>query len=314
VRVSVIIPCYNYGRFLGEAIASVRRQTVEDLEIIVVDDGSTDETPEVLAGIRDPRLRSLRTVNGGISAARNAGLDRASGEYLAFLDADDRWLPTKLERQLAMMDGEPGLGMVFTNFSRFDETGTFPKTQFDFIPELGRVPARPSVAGGGFVLTGETFESLLPLGQFATWVQTVLVRHDLVGDLRFPPRRIFNEDRHYMTRVYTRVRAGFITDPLVEVRRHGGNSYEHPEERMEPDVIALRELLHEALTPRQREVLIRRIGNAWSGVGYYHFWNGAARTSLRAYLHAMGYPGQRVGAVTHLLTLPFRSFLPRPQG
>ena len=187
MRVSVIIPTYNYGRFLAEAIASVQRQTVQDLEIIVVDDGSTDETPAVLSAIREPRLRSLRIANGGISAARNTGLELATGEYLAFLDADDRWVPDKLERQLALMESEPGLGLVFSNFSRFDQHGTFPKTQFDFIPDLARLPVRPSRAGGGLVLSGETFASLVPLPQFATWVPTVLLRREAVQHLRFPP-------------------------------------------------------------------------------------------------------------------------------
>jgi len=311
VRVSVIIPTYNYGRFLAEAIASVQRQTVQDLEIIVVDDGSTDETPAVLSAIREPRLRSLRIANGGISAARNTGLELATGEYLAFLDADDRWVPDKLERQLALMESEPGLGLVFSNFSRFDQHGTFPKTQFDFIPDLARLPVRPSRAGGGLVLSGETFASLVPLPQFATWVQTVLLRRDAVQQLRFPPRHIFNEDSHYMMRVYALVRAAFITEPLVEVRRHGNNSYESAVERLEPDAIMFRSLMDEPLSPEQRKVLIRRIGRAWRAVGYYHFWNGTARASARAYLRALRYPGGRRQAFTHLLALPVRSLIRR---
>jgi glycosyltransferase involved in cell wall biosynthesis len=122
--VSVVIPCFNYGRFLPEAVDSVLSQGVTDLEVIIVDDGSTDETPEVVARLTDPRIRAYRFQNGGNSAARNHGIELARGEFLAFLDADDRWLPGKLERQLALLEAEPGVGMVFTDFRRFDDHGS----------------------------------------------------------------------------------------------------------------------------------------------------------------------------------------------
>lgn len=99
--VSVVIPTYNRAALAVEAVASVLAQTHGDLECLVVDDGSTDHTAQVLGGLDDPRLRILRTPNRGVSAARNLGLFLARGEWLALLDSDDLWKPGKLARQLA---------------------------------------------------------------------------------------------------------------------------------------------------------------------------------------------------------------------
>lgn len=99
--VSVILPTYNRARTLERAVRSVLAQTQPDLELLVVDDGSTDHTSQVLAGIHDPRLHVIRQDNRGPAAARNAGIAAARGDWLAFQDSDDEWLPHKLAAQLA---------------------------------------------------------------------------------------------------------------------------------------------------------------------------------------------------------------------
>src|SRR4051812_5809700 len=98
--VSVVIPAYNYGRFLGAAIESVLGQSHAASEIIIVDGGSTDDTPEVAKGFSE--VTYIRQENLGVCAARNRGVEASGGEYIAFLDADDTWEPSKLKKQLAM--------------------------------------------------------------------------------------------------------------------------------------------------------------------------------------------------------------------
>ena len=105
-RVSVIIPTYNRSWCLSEAIDSVLSQTFQDMELIVVDDGSTDETPALLSRY-DDRLRCLRQTNRGVSVARNHGIQAANGALIAFLDSDDLWQPDKLARQVDFFDRQP---------------------------------------------------------------------------------------------------------------------------------------------------------------------------------------------------------------
>lgn len=107
-KVSVIIPAYNREHTIGRAMRSVLHQTFQDFEIIVVDDGSTDGTAKVIKRFRDPRIRHLHhEKNRGAAAARNTGIKAACGEYIAFLDSDDEWLPEKLDEQIGALQNAP---------------------------------------------------------------------------------------------------------------------------------------------------------------------------------------------------------------
>ncbi|MFW2438939.1 MAG: glycosyltransferase family 2 protein [Arenicellales bacterium] len=305
MTVSVIMPTYNYGKYLAEAISSVFSQSYQDLELIVVDDGSTDNTREVLAQISDPRLTKINIENSGVSVARNTGLNAASGKYIAFIDADDRWLPTKLEKQVTLFEAEPSVGLVFTNFSRFDNERVYPETLFEYVPELAEIPKRPVKTLNGYVITENTFSALASTGEMASWVQTILVRSEAVHDLRFPEGVKLCEDYHYMLRVYERVQAAYIDEPLVEVRRHGSNSYADAMQMLEPKAAVISMVLEDIESEYNRKVLNRRLGRAWSAIGYAHFWGGGALKSTRAYLKAMRYRGSTWNALKHILLLPF---------
>ena len=119
-RVSAIIPTYNYARYVAAAIKSVLAQSFKDLEIVVVDDGSTDETTETLRPFAE-RIRYIPQVHRGLAAARNVGIRVARGRYLAFLDSDDLWLPDKVSMQVARLDAEPAVGVVYCEAVLFDE-------------------------------------------------------------------------------------------------------------------------------------------------------------------------------------------------
>jgi glycosyltransferase involved in cell wall biosynthesis len=119
--VSAVVPAYNAARTLLAAVESILRQTVGDIEVIVVDDGSEDDTAEVARGIGDPRVRLVSQANGGASAARNTGIRNARGRYVAFLDADDLWLPDKLARQLALLGSRPNVHAVHCGATYVDD-------------------------------------------------------------------------------------------------------------------------------------------------------------------------------------------------
>jgi glycosyltransferase involved in cell wall biosynthesis len=111
-RVSVVVPAYNRADTLARAVDSALAQTLGDIEVLVVDDGSTDGTRALVEGWADPRVRYLaHDANRGVSAARNTGVEAARGEYVAFLDSDDEWLPRKLDRQLSVLE-DRGEGWV----------------------------------------------------------------------------------------------------------------------------------------------------------------------------------------------------------
>jgi glycosyltransferase involved in cell wall biosynthesis len=121
-RVTALINTYNYGRYLPFAINSVLNQTYPNIEIIVVDDGSTDHTPDVLAHYAG-RVRVVRTENGGQGHAFNVGIPLAQGDLLMLLDADDMWLPEKVERMVELAAKRPAAGMLYHRFQNIDRTG-----------------------------------------------------------------------------------------------------------------------------------------------------------------------------------------------
>ncbi len=124
-KVSVILPTYNRADLLPAAIDSVLGQSFTDFEVLVIDDGSQDDTRRVVAAIPDPRIHYFHQKNSGVSAARNRGLEVARGEYLAFLDSDDLFLPAKLAFQVAQLDADPALGMVAGGFRYIDWQGAW---------------------------------------------------------------------------------------------------------------------------------------------------------------------------------------------
>ncbi|AIY06226.1 glycosyl transferase family protein [Planococcus sp. PAMC 21323] len=121
-KVSVIIPTFNRSELLKKAIKSLEKQSHRNLEIIIIDDCSTDDTANVVAKMTDDRIIYLKhTINKGGSEARNTGLKRATGKFIGFLDSDDQWLPQKIEKQLAKFSEEPDVGVVYTGVQVVNE-------------------------------------------------------------------------------------------------------------------------------------------------------------------------------------------------
>lgn len=123
--ISVIVPAYNAQNTILETIASVRAQTFTDFELIIVDDGSSDRTLELLQNIQDSRIKLVTYENGGVSVARNRGVSLATSEYLAFIDADDLWTPDKLELQLAALQQHPTAGVAYSWTCFMERHGKF---------------------------------------------------------------------------------------------------------------------------------------------------------------------------------------------
>ncbi|MCK4820742.1 glycosyltransferase family 2 protein, partial [bacterium] len=151
--ISVVIPVYNKKAFIGRALLSAIRQSFRDIEIIVVDDGSTDQSSDVIKSIRDPRIKLISQNNQGVSAARNRGIAEASGNYVAFLDADDEWLPNYLETIMRMYRKFPDVGACASNYIIKTPDGHLKKANHKYariphwdgiIPNYFRVALGPS--------------------------------------------------------------------------------------------------------------------------------------------------------------------------
>lgn len=304
--VSTIICCYNYGRFVGEAIDSVLAQGVADHEVIVVDNASTDDTPQVLHRIRDPRLRIIRlNENVGFGGGHNVALSQARGEFLSFLDADDRWRPGKLKRELAIMASEPDVGLVFGDLVRFNERGYLPTTQFGLAPEFRKAPTVPTKCDTGRKLVGDCFETLVSYSPSVCWMQGMLVRRHLVGDVTFPTDRRRCPDLYYHLRIWPRVKAAYLDEPTAELRRHGANNTSNIA-ALDMDVCeTLKEFEAVArLTPAQGEALNRRLGRSCLGMGRMHLQHRHAVPALRLIFAATHYPTARGKAIQYLAAFP----------
>ena len=169
--VSVIIPVYNYDRYLGEAVESALNQTYGNLEVIVVDDGSTDRSGEVANSFAGRGVRYCHQVHAGIGPARNKGVESARGEFIAFLDADDRWPLEKLERQLKAFEDDPELEMVFGQALQLQNGAAWEAGINNKNPEglvAGMVPGTLLIKRDAFARVGQ-FQDGLKVGEFIDW-------------------------------------------------------------------------------------------------------------------------------------------------
>lgn len=205
-KVSAIIPTYNAMTYLSETVDSVLHQTFTDFELIIVDDGSSDRTVQWVSELEDPRVRLICQENQGATVARNTGITEARGEYIAFLDHDDLWHPTKLEKQVRCLDENPTVGLVHTWMVLVDEHGK----------STGRVMNSNA--------EGDIWKQLLEKNTVAS--SSVMLRRccfETVGV--FSPSRDFYtvEDWEFWIRIAAHYPFAMIKEPLLSWRQHANN-------------------------------------------------------------------------------------------
>ncbi|MDD5136952.1 MAG: glycosyltransferase [Candidatus Omnitrophica bacterium] len=202
--VSVNIPCYNSAPHIRETIASVLGQTLKDLEVIVVDDGSTDDTGKIVASFNDARIKYHYQANKGLSNARNKAIGMSGGEYIAFLDHDDVWVPTKLEKQVSLLNSHPEVAFAYSNY-------------FWLFPN-----GRQKLVLKGEQPRGNVLESFL--GDYPIGILTAMVRRQTIGSLGlyFDEGVTVCEDYDFFVRLAYAAQAGYIAEPLAFYRIHAG--------------------------------------------------------------------------------------------
>ncbi len=303
--VSVVMAAKNYGRFLAESVDSVRAQTVTDWELLIVDDGSTDDTPQVAARYRDDqRIRYVKSDRLGQTRAKNLGIDLSRGEIIAFLDADDVWLPTKLEKQLArFQDSSPG------------GTGFQPVQ-----PHLATIAAAQDSAPSGTVgvvfsrrtLINESGEQIaitqsidFPRGRVLSQLfsqnfvcfSSAIVRREvfsLVG--RFDPQWELAIDYDLWLRVAKHYAFDFVDEALVKYRTGHGNLSKKLADRV-GGVVAI---MHRNEANVSADVTAEGFASTYRTLGYV-MRKSEPVTSLKWYWKALMRPHQRLLTVKGML-------------
>lgn len=296
-KVSILLTCYNHLRFLGPCLDSVFCQTFRDFEVIAVDDGSTDGTREALASETRLDRLILTESNVGTYQALNLALAEANGEYVAVLNDDDVWAPRKLERQLALFEEHPDLGLVHTDGWFIDGDGE-------------RLEGTPLGFAFPRTETGDVLPALIYANKIIA--SAALVRRrcfDEVGT--FDPAYFGSGDWHMWLRVAERWRVGFVQEPLTFYRVHGANA-SHKLERIWRDDERLRLWIRSKYSDylssgRDRRTLARAFAHNEACLGTVFMLNGKPREARRAYLQSLRLRPTRAKSVLRLLG----TFLPR---
>jgi GT2 family glycosyltransferase len=303
-KVSIIIPAYNRAHLIGATLRSALRQTYTDYEIVVVDDGSTDDTESVVRSIA-PMARYISQANVGIPEVLNVCVRAAAGEYIAFLGSDDALAPKALEKQAAVLDANPTVGIVHGQAWLIDEQGTLTELQ------------KPAFATQSYVRSGrEEIEDLLMSNHIVA--TTVMVRKQCFDDVGYFDGRFgLYEDWNMWTRIFKQWDAGYVHEPLAFYRVHHGKSGSifkkaAPRKLESYRRIQVSDILNDPDIGPQVRHLRRRsyarhhytvaMHSLESGARWYGRWH-----ALRAVL--WGLPAD--GTSSSALRVLFRSFLPK---
>jgi glycosyltransferase involved in cell wall biosynthesis len=204
--VSVVIPVFNQERYIVEAVDSVLKQTYDNVELVVVDDGSTDRTAEILKGYGD-RIRYMRQDNAGAATALNRGIEAAKGELVGWLSSDDVYEPAKVERQVEHFDAHPNVGLTYTDFNVIDGAGRVQKTV--------RSP---------YYADHKEFIRQLILGNFVNGSSVIARKEALVSTGLFDPVMTYHADANMWLRLLKHHEFGHVPEVLLNYRWHAGNA------------------------------------------------------------------------------------------
>ncbi|MGD9644487.1 MAG: glycosyltransferase family 2 protein [Pirellulales bacterium] len=286
--VSVVVPVFNGADFLPAALDHVLGQTHRPLQVIVVDDGSTDGTADVLERYGE-QIEVLRQNNRGVGHARNAGIAAARGDYVAFLDQDDWWVPAKLARQVECFEQDAGVGLVHTGVEYFAEA------THEFTSPLNPL-ARPEL------LQGNCFRRLLEENHVRN--SSVMVRRRLLAEAGACDQAISGntvQDYDLWLRLARISRFVYIPEPLTVIRLHPHQGTWDRRQMLGEEARLLERLRDQepSLAPDMR----RRMAGLYDSLGVAHLDAGEARLARSAFARSLGERFTPRGALLYLATL-----------
>ena len=253
---------FNNAAFIRESVESVLSQTFRDIELIIVDDGSTDGTREQLTPLMQS-IRYFRTENGGPARARNLGIREARGQLIAFQDADDRWLPAKLERQVGHLAEHPEHGVVFSDVATFDDSGVLESSAGE---SYGCLPS------------GAIFADLLTKRFIA--MSSVVVRRECLDRTGYFDESLRGcEDYNLFLRLAGRFTFGLVDEVLVHKRIHPANLSNNLQQMLQDEITNIEKIA--ALFPEKPICKRRLIAGAYLKFGKHLFANGDDEAARR---------------------------------
>ena len=282
-KVSAIIPNYNYAQYVGEAIDSVLDQTYPNIEVVVVDDGSSDGSREILEGYGD-RIKVILQENQGVSAARNNGVKASEGRYLAFLDADDAWLPTKIQKQVDALNNSQNPGLVHVGVAEIDADGKVIRERLDGLEgdvqkELLLIERSVILGGGsGSMITRQVFNEV---SGFDEGLST-------------------SADWDMFVRICGLHEAVFVPEVLLKYRIHLSNMHGNLA-AMEHDMLRG---LEKAFSSNASAPRSRCYGNLHKVLAASNFYAGNMTASMRHAIKSISY---RPSNTAYFLSAPFRN-------
>ena len=258
--VSVIVPTHNSGRWIADSIRSINGQTYPHLEIIVVDDGSGDDTVRIIKDL-EIKLILIERENRGVSSARNAGLEKAAGRYIAFLDADDLLEAESVEERVKFLEDNPECGYVFTDAVEFDESGDL-RLFLDQFPWL-------NLEKDQFV---QLLEKCYPL------TSSIMLRREILDKVGgFDTRLKHAEDLELLMRIALVSRGGMIRKPLTRRRIHAGQAISNTFERWNSRVFIFSHFkpVEGELSADHKRAMRKALKHARFKLGEYYWENGS---------------------------------------
>lgn len=273
--VSVIIPSYNMSRYLPQAVQSALGQSYPNVEVQIIDDGSTDDTPQVVRQWDGhPRVRVHRQANGGLSHARNQGIALSGGPFIALLDADDIWVPEKLSRQIPLFQGRPEVGVVYSDYERMDGEGR-------------PLPNGPTHMHRGWVSSWLLIENFVP-------ASTAVVRRECFEHSSgFDETLRTGEDYDMWLRLSARYQFDFVSESTMRYRTWGGQMSMDYRARYATGIRIMQNFLDNNPGAVDRRTVRSAWAHTYTGRGNVMLWRGRDRLSaLRYYLQALSFhPG-----------------------
>lgn len=279
--VSVIIPAYNAQHYIGEALDSILDQEWPNLEIIVVDDGSTDNTREVVERYA-PRVTYLYQANSGSCAApRNHGLAECRGQYIAFLDADDLMTSDRIVRQVEFLEGHPDVGLVFSDYVNFDHNGPWRQTHFSTCPKLS------AFLGGRKEVVIDDARHYLIEENFGIASSFMMRREMLRVVPAFDESLKASEDFNFYYRLARHTKTGVVNHVGMMRRRHGSNMSGDTERMLRNSLRSYSQLRDTESDSRARRLFDEVGASRWVNLARHHANSGMFCAAFRHYFQAL---------------------------